>query len=159
MLHRRIAIMHGWLLPLFVRVCLGILLILNGPVNAIAIGFVSSRSCCSCSCETGQKDGCKKCCGRCSKCIQSQTTVKITSHKDNSIRPTCPLCPSCPNFPGGCCVSCPCKAPLAPALMFVIPEAPVLVWLLANDDISCSESHTDEPILPPPFWQFVSINI
>src|SRR2546425_730042 len=44
--------MHGRLLGLFSRACLGILLILNGPANALAIGLVSARSTCSCSRET-----------------------------------------------------------------------------------------------------------
>ena len=136
------------LLSLFVRACLGILLILNGPANALAMGFVSI-----------QKQGCKKCCGGCATSVPAKTMAKNAPPKDDSIRPTCPLCPSCPNFPGGCCVSCPCKVPFAPPLVFVIPESPDLVWQLANDDISCSDSHSDEPILPPRFAQFVAITV
>src|SRR6266851_6193499 len=121
--------MRGRLQALILRTCLGIILILNGPANALAIGVVSSRSCCSCFAQApnDQKQNCKKCCGRCSKSVLAKAKAKATTPKGDSIRPTCPVCPSCPNFPSGCCVSCPCKAPFAPPLVFVVPEAPELV--------------------------------
>jgi hypothetical protein len=154
--------MHGRLLALMSRACLGTLLILNGPANALAIGFVSARSsCCSAhNTETPKdsKQSCKKCCACGTDTAQSNNKAKDTTSKNN-IRPTCPICPSCPNFPSGCCISCPCKSPCAPPLVFVIPESPELVWRLADLGICFSDSHTDEPLLPPRFSQFVAITI
>ena len=155
--------MYGRLLALFSRACVGILLILNGPVNVLAIGLVSVRSSCSCSQETAsdEKQSCKKCCGRCSNNAQAKAKAKGAAPQDdsNNIRPTCPKCPSCPNFPSGCCVSCPCKTPCPPPLVFVIPESPELVWRLADVNTSFSDYHADVPILPHRFSQFVAINI
>ncbi|MSQ96851.1 MAG: hypothetical protein EXR98_20175 [Gemmataceae bacterium] len=150
-------------LGLLSRTCLGILLILNGPANALAIGLVSVRAICSCARETPneQKQGSKKCCGRCSQGDKAKARTKATTPQNDSdnIRPTCPACPSCPNFPSGCCVGCPCKAPLAPPVVFVMPESPELVWRLADADISLTVSHTDLPIVPPRLAQFVTITI
>src|ERR1022692_1212561 len=149
-------------LPAVLRVCLGVLLILNGPANALAIGLVSARSsCCSADNPDTPKDpkpSCKKCCARGTDTVHTSNKVKDATQKNN-IRPTCPICPSCPNFPSGCCVSCPCKAPCAPPLVFVISESPILAWLWADVDIFFSDSHPDEPMLPPRFSQFVAITI
>ncbi len=150
--------MHARLLALFIRSCLGVLLILNGPANALAIGFVSSRSC-STETPNNPTQSCKKCCGLCSGGIRGNTTPKNTNAKDDSIRPTCPICPSCPNFPNGCCVSCPCKAPCAPPLAFVLPEFPELISHVQDVAISLSESPADEVIVPPRYTQFVAITI
>jgi hypothetical protein len=156
-------IMRGRLPVLFSRACLGILLILNGPGHGLAIGLDSACSFCSCSAANSetpvdQKHSRKRCCGRCSSSAQANTKAKDSTSK-NRIRPTCPVCPACPSFPGDCCVSCPCKAPCSPPLVFVIPEAPELAWRLADVSISFCDSHTDEPILPPRFAQFVPITI
>jgi hypothetical protein len=153
---------HVYLLSLFGRASLGILLILNGPANALAIGLVSVRSSC-CSGHTSptprhEKQSSRKCCGRCSDSALAKTAAADSTPK-NKIRPTCPLCPSCPNFPGGCCVSCPCKSPCAPPLAFVMPESPELVWRLADVAISFFDSDTDEPTLLPRFSQFVAFTI
>jgi hypothetical protein len=147
------------------RSCLGILLILNGPANALAICFVSTQSACPCASNaqsgSDQGQGGKKCCGRCGRIVKVGNTARNTPSQNNSnkIRPTCPVCPSCPNFPNGCCVSCPCKVPYAPPLVFMMPESAELVWRLADIDNSLSDSHEDELILPPRFSQFVAFTI
>jgi hypothetical protein len=159
-------IMYRRLLTLSIRVCLGILVILNGPANAIALAFVSTQSCCSCAVQDaaiqqGTKQGPKKCCGRCGRTDQpkNDTTKAAPKENPNKIRPTCPVCPSCPNFPNGCCVNCPCKAPCAPPVIFMMPESPGIVWRLTDEAISFSKSHSDEPMLPPRGSQFVAFTI
>lgn len=152
-------IMVSRLLNVCSRICLGIVLILNGPANVLAIGVVSLNTACPCAGEAKVKTG-KKCCGRCAK--GAKTAAEDTKPKDGSdhMRPTCPVCPSCPNVPSdGCCVSCPCKAPCAPPLVFAIPATPELVWQLTDGEISLFDSHADEPILPPRFLQFVAFTI
>lgn len=149
------------LLTSFVRVCLGILIILNGPANVLAIGLNSTYTTCSCAAANSDssrpsKASRKKCCGRCFRGALAQSKEESGPDK---IRPTCPVCPSCPNYPGGCCVSCPSKAPCAPPLIFVIPESSELSWHLADDDISFADSHGEEPLLPPRFCQFVALTI
>jgi len=153
-------------LALAIRLCLGIIVILNGPVNGFAIGFVVTHSCRP---DTGQRAEIQKaknqtgknCCPYCSDIEQSSGERKTSVSNDNpsKIRPTCPVCPSCPNFPSGCCVSCPCKAPCAPPVMFAMPESPEIVWRLTDEDISFSDSHADEVLLPPRSFQFVAFTI
>jgi hypothetical protein len=154
--------MHWRMLSLFGRACLGILLILNGPADVLAMGIVSAHSPGSGAAQTAEARGDAKqpgrCCGRCATRAQAKTRATETAAK-NDIRPTCPKCPSCPYHPQGCCVSCPSKAPCSPPLVFVIPQSPVLAWLLADGDISFADSRKDAPILPPRFWQFVARTI
>ena len=156
-------IMHGRTLSLFSRAWLGILLILNGPAHVLNIGLVSAHSACSGSehdSETpeDQKHSSEHCCGPCANSDQEETQETETTAK-NDIRPTCPVCPSCPYYPNGCCVSCPCKVPCSPPIVFAIPPSAELAWLLADVDISFADSNKDAPILPPRFLQFVAITI
>jgi hypothetical protein len=142
-----------------IRLSVGILVILNGPANALALVAVSPQAC-PCTPDASAQASPKKCCGRCAKDAHSKRNGQRPS-KDNAnkIRPTCPACPSCPNYPDGCCLSCPLKAPCAPPLVFVMPDAPEIVWPLAEEDISFSDSHADELLLPPRCSQFVAFTI
>jgi hypothetical protein len=151
------------LLTLVTRVCLGILVILNGPTNALSLAVVQSPLC-SCAAQDAEiqqskQHAPKKCCSRCSKKTPAKENGLTLKEDANKIRPTCPICPTCPQFPHGCCVSCPCKSPCAPPLGFVMPESPEIVWRSTDEDTSFSESHSDEPLLAPCHSQFVAFII
>src|SRR5260221_13320725 len=96
--------MHGRLLTLFVRSSLGILLILNGPVNAIAFGLPLLRSNAKVESEpeTKHKQQCK-CTGCAAKGKAQQQRPK--NDREKSAHHSCPLCPSCPDCPVGCSMS------------------------------------------------------
>jgi len=144
-----------------IRLSLGILVILNGPANALALVTVSPHVCPCAAPHASELASPKKCCGRCAKDAPSKGDGKKPAPKDEAskIRPTCPACPSCPHYPGGCCLSCPLKAPCAPPLVFAMPEAPEIVWRLTDEGISLSDSRADEVLLPPRSSQFVAFTI
>ena len=143
--------MNRRLLTLFVRAYLGILLILNGPVNAIAFGLPLLRSDAKVESkpESKHKQQCK--CTGCAAKAKPQQHSQENDRKDsgNNSRPSCPLCPSCPDFPGGCSMNCPCKTPCSLPLVFGVTESAELFWRLADDNIVFSDSHPYEPFLPP----------
>jgi hypothetical protein len=141
---------------------LGIVLILNGPANALAIMLVSAQRPPACSGEQAQEQPqqCEECC-HCHGIADAEFENSKSSEKDksDSIRPTCPVCPSCPHFPDGYCVSSPSKAPCAPPLLFVPPDASELAWYLPDPDLSACTSGADDLIEPPRFSQFVPLTI
>ena len=158
--------MFRLLLSLSVRLCLGIIVVLNGPGNALAFGLAGTHSCCAHAAHEaeipqGKKQGPKKCCGHCPKNEQSTSEGQNSTpkQKPSKIRPTCPVCPLCPNSPSGCCLCCPCKAPCSPPVVFVMPESPEIVWRFADEAISYFDSHSDEPTLPPRSSQSVAFAI
>ena len=136
---------------LVLRECLGVLLILNGPVNAFAIGLASLGAPCACAAgEPGSPaQHSTKCCGECCKHVRASRGETAPNDDSSKIRPRCPLCPSCPCCPNDCRGSCPCKAPCALPLSFAAPDATTVVWHLFLDDVSFSDSHPEEPLLPP----------
>src|SRR5579871_1854527 len=103
-------------LTLLMRTFLGILMILNGPTNALAVVALSSQACSGsaqdAAIQTGEQTAPKKCCGRCAKKAEAERERQKPSPNtdSNKIRPTCPVCPKCPDCPNNCCVSCPLKA-------------------------------------------------
>ena len=143
--------MRGRVLILFFRLWLGILLILNGPTNAIAFGLPLLRSGSSADPKppTKHKPQCS-CNGCAAKGQAHQQNQKNAPEKPgNNSRPSCPLCPSCPGSPGGCGICCPGNTPCSLPLVFGVPEAAELFWRVTDDNIALSDSHPDEPFLPP----------
>jgi hypothetical protein len=147
--------MSIYAIAVLTRLCLGGLLVLNGPVNVLALGVVvlrTSKTCTSDKCSNTPVKP-KACCPQCQstnpESARAQGGESKTKTDGDDLRPTCPACPSCPNYPGGVCLGCPVKAPCFLPPVTWTPQSPTLIWLVTDSQFSLPDSHPDERFLPP----------